>query len=115
MGVDEPDAPEAFAAETVLRKVGDKDITVRAHEHVPDAAGTVDDQAHLPPDFSRGFGQGAGRFGRDDHGRRRLPAVEAFEGLYLGRLEAGYVAMDRGDGGLLVPERESIKGLKKTE
>ncbi len=64
--MDEPDAAETSGAEPVLRKIGDKDVIVRADEHVPDAAGAVDDEADLSADLGGGFGERAGGLGRDD-------------------------------------------------
>ena len=49
--VDEPHPAQAPCAEPVLRKIGYEDVVVRSHEHVPDAAGAVDDEADLAADL----------------------------------------------------------------
>src|SRR3990172_2963316 len=97
MGMDEPHAPQSFGAEAVVRQVRYEDVPVRADDDVSYAAAPVNEEPRLPAGFSRRLGQRAGGLRRDDCFRRRLPAVETFEHPDLGRLETGYVAVDRGD------------------
>src|SRR3989337_4458373 len=101
MGMDEPHSPEAFGTEAVIRQVRYEEVPVRADDDVPYAAAPVDEEPRLPACFRRRLGQRAGCLGRDDSFRRRPPAVETFAHPDLGRFETGYVAVDRGDGGLL--------------
>src|SRR3990172_2912443 len=110
MGMDESHSPEAFGTEAVIRQVRYEDVPVRADDDVPYAASPVDEEPGLPACFSRRLGQRAGCLRRDDSFRRRPPAVETFEHPDLGRFETGYVAVDRGDGGLLFRNR-GIKNL----
>ena len=109
VGVNEPDAPPAFGPKPVLRKVGDEDIMVRADQYVPNASRAVDDKTHLPADLCRNLGQSACSLGRDDRIRGHLPAVEPLERLRLGGFEAGYVAVNSGDGSSLVQDQILLK------
>jgi len=53
--MDEPDSAEASCSESVFREIRNKYVFVCADEHVPDAAGAVDNETDLPAYFRRGF------------------------------------------------------------
>jgi hypothetical protein len=91
---------ERRPGEPVIREIGDENVLVRAHEHVSDAAGAVDDEADLPADLDRSFGESSGGLGCDDHARRHLSAVQPLEHPDFCGFEARYVTMHGRDGKL---------------
>jgi hypothetical protein len=94
VGVHQAQAAEAPAPRADTPQLGQGDARGVAHEHVFDVAAPVDQDPDLALDLARHLAQiGAELAGRDLL-RPQPPPVHALEGVFLARLEAGYVAGD---------------------
>ena len=77
MGMNTTKAPQAgSAAQAIGGKVGDPDPGRSPDNDVPDVSPPIDQEGQLPVGDLRQFGQGPGKFRRDDALRRDSSVVE---------------------------------------
>ncbi len=66
VSVDTAQPAQTTAASTIVRQVGDHDLTIVSDDHIPHRTATVDYQSDLTPDLQRLLGKIAGQLRRND-------------------------------------------------